>query len=365
MMKKTKTFIAVLLLLVAGQAWGQALSEARNPVEGYIITLAGDTIRGTVDYLSGAENAVACHFCPEGGSEFRLYSPGDIRGYRFLNDGVYYVSRTFDIGGKAVNVFAEFLLQGGVSLYRYEGGEHVRYFLVDNEGKTATIDGRDIEGYRAEEQMRMKRENLREASQILYKSEAATTSLWRKKVTAENLVDVTRRYNEEFCAEDGDCVVFQYDAQRSKLYTVALSFWAGTGRCYINSNYRYNTLMHRIGIGLESTSARLNPNLSLQAVLTAGVYNDRDFFSESFSGQDRLWLQLDCGALYRFSSKARSTGFVRGGLSLALAMGGYVGAGWEFRLGKHRLQTSLNGYYQGIITSGSLAKVGIDVGFCL
>lgn len=365
-MKKTMMWMAVLLLTVAGQAWGQSVKDARNPVEGYVITLDNDTVKGTVDYLSGAENAAACHFCPEGGSEFRVYTPGEIRGYRFLDDGVYYVSRTFDVDGRQVSMFAEFLLQGGVSLYRYEGGEHPRYFLVDSDGKTAVIEERDYENYRDEERLQKMRENLRDAAQILSRSPEASASLWRKEITAGNLVDITRRYNEQFCTEDGDCIVFQYDAKRSSAYTVTPSFWAGSGRCYINNgDYRYNTMMHWIGIGLEATSARLNPSLSLQTALMAGVYNDRNFIGDDLSGRDRLWLQLDCGALYRFSPRAASTGFVRGGVSLSVAMGGYAGAGWEFRLGKHRLQTSLTGYYQGILVSGSLAKWSVDVAFVL
>ena len=37
-MKKTMIWMVVLLLTVAGRAWGQLVKDARNPVEGYVIT---------------------------------------------------------------------------------------------------------------------------------------------------------------------------------------------------------------------------------------------------------------------------------------------------------------------------------------
>ena len=48
---------ALLVIMLSGLS-GQTLDKARNPVKGYVITNDNDTIHGTIDYLSGAENAV-------------------------------------------------------------------------------------------------------------------------------------------------------------------------------------------------------------------------------------------------------------------------------------------------------------------
>lgn len=354
---------ALLVIMLSGLS-GQTLDKARNPVKGYVITNDNDTIHGTIDYLSGAENAVACHFCPEGKTEFQLFSPDDIQGYRFLSDGVYYVSRTLPVKGK---IFAEFLLKGGVSLYRYESGSETLFFMTDSKGGVATIEAQDYNNLSAEEIVRKKRDNLGGATAILVGSTEAANSMWKKDITAENLVDITRRYNEQFCAEEGDCIVYQYDAKKSSTFSRWLRIEAGLGFCRVGkSSNHYNTLMPRLGIGGEFTSARINPNLSLQVMLVAGLCKDKISIKDDKDDGGRLWVELNFGPLYRFSSQRRSTGFVRGGFCASIPMGAYAGAGWEFRLGnRHRLQFSLSGSYQGLITSGSIAMGTLDVAFLL
>ena len=129
----------VLLLLFTSTLMAQQANEPRNPVEGYVITNNNDTIHGTIDYLTGHENAFGCRFQSEGETVFKTLRPDDIQGYRLSNNGAYYVSRTLPIDGKDTKIFAEYLLQGGISLYRYEGNAQTLYFMIDGNGKIATI----------------------------------------------------------------------------------------------------------------------------------------------------------------------------------------------------------------------------------
>ena len=50
----------------------------RNPVDGYIITNQNDTIHGTIDYLTAAENCVSCHFKAKGQEAFKEYKPAQL-----------------------------------------------------------------------------------------------------------------------------------------------------------------------------------------------------------------------------------------------------------------------------------------------
>lgn len=116
MKKKTmKLFAAAVLLCAALPAAAQM-----NPKAGYIITNEGDTIHGTINYLSAAKNAQACRFQKQGATDFRTYLPGEIRGYRLADNGIYYVTRTLPVDSVQKTMFAEYMLQGGMSLYRYE-----------------------------------------------------------------------------------------------------------------------------------------------------------------------------------------------------------------------------------------------------
>jgi hypothetical protein len=367
MMRTNKwLFLSVLLALAVGHADAQSSDQARNPVKGYVITNDNDTIYGTIDYLSGEENATVCRFRRDGEAAFRQYGPDDIQGYRFMDDGVYYISRTFPLNGNEVRIFAEYLLKGGVSLYRYVTDDDTYFFMTNADGKSAAIKAKDYKGYNTEQARLLKRDNLYAASSLLSASSEATTSLWRQDITAFNLMNITRRYNEQFCTEAGDCVVFQYDEKKSALYHQKLRFEAGHNFCRIDNNvFSYSTNMAHFGIGLEATSSRLNPNLSIQVMLLGGIYNDVHFLSDTYEGKKRLWLQLDCGGLYRIASVGKTAPFIRGGVSVSLPMGAYAGAGWEFPLGRHRLQLTASYKYHGLLHAGSFITKTIDVAFLL
>ena len=105
--------INLILLLLA--IMSVKLTAQVNPQKGYIITNNNDTIHGTIDYLTDAQNAKICLFRKAGESDYKSLTPADIRGYRLADDGIYYVSRLFT-GGEEEDqqqelLFAEFLLQ--------------------------------------------------------------------------------------------------------------------------------------------------------------------------------------------------------------------------------------------------------------
>ena len=153
---KRLIFMNLLLLAVAGMTMAQEYVKPRNPVEGYIITNENDTIHGTVDFLTGEENALACHFQCDGDTIYHSYAPGEIKGFRLYNGGVYYVTRTMPINGNDSTIFAEYLLQGSVSLYRYEDKDDTYYYMTDTEGRIAAIKEDDFSDYSAEEALQMK-----------------------------------------------------------------------------------------------------------------------------------------------------------------------------------------------------------------
>ncbi len=356
----------VFFTLGLGNINAQSSERAINPEKGYVITNDNDTISGTIDYLSGEKNAMVCRFRRDGESTFRQYSPDDLQGFVLMGGSVYYASRTFPLNGRDVRIFAECLLKGGVSLYRYQTNGETLFFLTDSNGKTATIKEKEYGAYKAEEGRLLKRGNLHAAFSLLSASSEATESLWSRDITADNLVDITRRYNEQFCTDAGDCTVFRYDAKKSALYRIRMRIGAGHNFCDINNGaFSYSTNMEHLGIGVEATSKRMNPKLSLQLMLLAGICKDQHFFTNYDARKKHLWFELDCGALYRVAAVGKTHPFIRGGASMSLAMGVYAGAGWEFALGSRKLQLSATYKYHGLIRSGSLVLKTIDVAFVL
>ena len=129
---------AILFLLLLATMPIQTTAQV-NPQKGYVITNGNDTVHGTIDYLTDARNAKACLFQKRGEEGYKSLSPSDIKGYRLADDGIYYVSRMFNGGERPELLFAEFLIQGGVSLYRYYYEDYNYFGFVDEGGKEVVI----------------------------------------------------------------------------------------------------------------------------------------------------------------------------------------------------------------------------------
>ncbi len=88
-----------------------AFSEYTNFRKGYIISLENDTISGLVDFRLDEENMCFVNFQAEGETNARQYFPGEITGYRLIDDGKFYVSKEIEIrDNKPQTVFVEYLV---------------------------------------------------------------------------------------------------------------------------------------------------------------------------------------------------------------------------------------------------------------
>ena len=267
-----KCFSTIVLFLLPLLAHAQT-----NPVPGYIISNQGDTIRGVINYRSSEKNGQSCMFMPTNATEYRDYLPSEIKGYRFDSDGVYYVSRSFFVKGKEKLIFAEYLLQGGVSLYYYKEDDVDYYYMVDENGEIASITNGDENISLAEasgaELQSFKRNQIREAARLLSKSPEALSQLWKKDVSSRNLTDIVRRYDEQYCSNYGDCVQFRYDAGETRAVRARLKATAGVDFVHFTA-YRgdgdpmktsyFSPVM---GVGADFSFPRFSKNLSIETML--------------------------------------------------------------------------------------------------
>ena len=67
---KRNIFFMLLLAMMSMKLTAQV-----NPQKGYVITNENDTIYGTIDYLTDAQNVKACLFQKAGESEYKSLSP--------------------------------------------------------------------------------------------------------------------------------------------------------------------------------------------------------------------------------------------------------------------------------------------------
>ena len=210
-----KKVLIIFMLLLATMPI--RIAAQVNPQRGYIITNDNDTVYGTIDYLTDGRNVKACLFQKDGEQEFRSLSPSDIKGYRLAGDGIYYVSRLFSCGEKPEQLFAEFLLQGGVSLYRYYYDDCNYFGFVDGDGKEVVIRddklNNDLNSYNAK--LLDRRQKVQEINLLMNRDRTIANRLWKMELTSDDLTRLVKQYDEDYCTEAGECIVFQYDKKKT------------------------------------------------------------------------------------------------------------------------------------------------------
>lgn len=92
--------------------------------DGYIITLSNDTLIGQLDYPAGVLQAQSVKFRKTKQDDFIEYSPGQILAFHAYGRK-YYFSNTLPVGEDQKLVFAEALVIGKASLFKYKNRFYV------------------------------------------------------------------------------------------------------------------------------------------------------------------------------------------------------------------------------------------------
>lgn len=340
-----KLFAATALLCAALPAAAQM-----NPKAGYIITNEGDTIHGTVDYLSAAKNAQACRFQKQGDAVFRTYLPGEIRGYRLADNGIYYVTRTLPVDSVQKTMFAEYMLQGGMSLYRYEEDFREYFYLVDKEGKVAEVKRFSTDDLSKEEAKEKKQRELAQAFDALKLSEDATNDLWNKKVSARNMLRIARNYNDEYC-EDEECITFQYNEKAAGTFSARLYAGLGFSHVWLGDDTPVRKADHQFApkllVGAEYEMPRLSRHFTYHSIFSILAGTVQGDFSEPATVSDSyhmlyaatamahekssfLNFGVQLGVTYSMLPEKKVSPIVQAGLDLGYATSKYTSSNWKY-----------------------------------
>ena len=349
-----------------------------NPQAGYIITNENDTLRGIIDYRTDAKNSRSCLFMADGETDYKEYLPNEIKCYRLSESGAYYVSKTFPIDNEQRTFFAEYLLEGGVSLYRYKENSTEYFYLVDADGYVATIRETGAVILRRDDQIETQRQKLMEATKIFQKSQKTLQQLWAMpQVKVEQLLKLTKAYNKEFYPEVGETEFYQKDIKSSDGLIARFRIEAGMGisnmKFFPNSSWNEpietTSLVPIVGVGTDMILPRFSKNLILQAMFYYSYNKGKPEEIKQYP-YNREWtfhdVALQVGAAYSFMPTKRISPLLRAGVSLDYLFGletinmegyhatnkvslnksfsprYYVGLGADALVGKHKVCLTAN-----------------------
>lgn len=388
-----KTVILSSLLLAATTAMAKV-----NPQKGYIITNHNDTIHGVIDYRGDSKNAYICMFRADEEQAFKKYIPQEIKGYRLADGGIYYITRTFPVNGEDKTFFAEFLLEGAISLFHHteEGIDY--FYFVDEEGKVSVVkdthENDDRSKYRTLVEInRIKREGMNEGVQLFSKSPKTVDKLWESNCEPSRLMKLTKEYVEEFCPSSGECIEYWYNEKKSALVKTRFRIEAGilSGKFKLDEGgYRPKSSASapQIGVGVDFLFPRFNKNISLQALVLLSHWDMKesrtrlDVTNPGYYKMKFTMGEFSIGPAYRFLSRSKVSPIIRGGLCTCYEFGGkeehynvelnsglfgyYAGAGVDIDLRKYTLRLFANYEYRKnrYSTAYTISSVTVGAGFC-
>lgn len=239
--------------------------------QGYVINLAQDTIKGYIDDRGEIQNCTKCRFKVSENSEIQEYLPGEIKGYRLLNDK-FYISRQITINGVSTNRFVEYLLNGAVDLYLYRDVYSTYYFIQEKGKEPVELKQEKVEIH---SNNRVYLKDNKEYLGVLISTFDSTPQLKTKiekvHLTRNSLINISESYHNAVCPGE-QCIIYKKD---EKKFLFALSGTFGIiqetmrndiGGANWERRYEFNKLepIHKPLFGL-----------ALQAITP---YNQRLFF---------------------------------------------------------------------------------------
>ena len=272
------TAITILLLLTVTMLCAQS-----NYRPGYIITNDNDTVKGFIDFRTDEANAKVCKFKLSDTSKEQTYKPGEIAGFRYIEDGKYYVSRSFLIEGKQEKMFWEYLVEGILSLYYLEGKDVSYYIFEDGSGKTTVVSKKPdtpvTDSETGKTYLKPDYSYMGIIRNLFKDCAPVSKEVVAVKFNHPSLINLTKKYHDAVCETGEECILFETKEDKQAIKT-QISLYAGMQRL----SYKFLTrnpygptwlsllesldaahcLSPVIGVQINSSSPRWQKSLSFQ-----------------------------------------------------------------------------------------------------
>lgn len=346
-----KAIFQAAFLLACISVYGQS-----NYRPGFIITLEQDTVYGQIDFRTDKMNAQRCVFKMHENTVPVTYLPFEIAGYRFTDDGKFYVSRKIKLGGNkdvALPVFLEYLVQGLKSLYYYESVENGDIYFIQDGERLVMLDAPGLEKMK-DEGMFVSGQTDRYVPTLQYvfrDCPGLSSKIRKTSFTHKGLINITKEYHYAVCKSNEECIEFENRNIRQKGVQVLFTPYVGVVQYnYLSiDNLQQPGLSYMAGISIAITNKRwqgilsgvLDFSLSRLDMILNQPYNasEYDYTTTSFS--------FKLGACLTYP-KGKVRPFVEGGVDFFKRMkndyfgdlypGGYFGVGANIKLTRSERQ---------------------------
>jgi len=330
----------LLLTLLSVLSCGILYAQS-NFKHGYVITNSNDTIAGLIDFRTDQINALACTFKRTETSPVETYFPGQIAGYRFTEEGKFYISREIVLNVVTLQwVFLEYLVQGMMNLYFYaDKASNLDYYIFeDQDGNLSYVTRRPDEiikrggKYFNQKDIQYKYEIVKLLDDLPELKEKASNIEFKQRA----MISLVKDYHSLTCTTGEDCVVFEGKPDKN-YWKFKFSAYAGM---YMFSPSTQLPNMPAVGVQMNVSASRFSKAVSAQFGVSIAYKEEMEWkrpwqsggmvFSGTYPARYAGFLHI--GAKYAHY-KGRVRPFVEGGITNMLMFSPIELIYWTFQVG--------------------------------
>jgi hypothetical protein len=231
-----------------------ATAQSAKQLLAYVVTLQGDTLRGTVQKTAEWRYQSQIQFSATTGS-VKEYAPNDIRAF-CIEDKLYYTARLTKIEGEEKTYFLREVVRGPVSLHEGYDGQRKPIFFLEKDTKTTAV----VERYLVATLKML----LPDCPQLVFDDEAYRRRTY--KYNSGSLAETIMKYNQ--------CVTPNPPSTLMKIeekLVFAFGAKAGLGLCFAKPDGHVVRFMN----GKETESRAPGLGLSGGLLMNAGLPSSR------------------------------------------------------------------------------------------
>lgn len=271
--------------------------------KGYLIKNTNDTISGWIDYRRNNVNSKKCVFKQNIEDKSRIFSPKEIKAYRFI-DGKYYVSKKLDVDGKQSQLFLEYLINGIVDIYYYSDEEGENYLADQGEGNLIRLKNEERELIRNRKTFVGESKEYRRMLKVIFKeSPTIVKRVNSLDLNHKSIIEIAHDYHNEVCL-DQKCIIYEM-----KLSKTSRRFGMLFGMNYTSVNDKENLLDKFSYLKDGALEDALSPNIGFFYKTNLPMINDKIHlqYSASFSFLKLAGTHMRQESLYHFKLINRIT----------------------------------------------------------
>jgi len=331
-------------------------AESQNFKPGYVITLKQDTLRGEINFKTDEVNAKECYFRTNKDSKVQIFLPGTVNGYRFSDNGKYYVSHKITIDSKESTVFLEYLIHGLMNVYYYKSNGQSYYFFEKENGKMQMVTKGDDQV--VENKVIADKQYDGELRYIFQNNLPEEYGQKQIGYNQKTMINIAKKYHQSLCTTGEECIVYENKNPDAKVIELSFAAYAGVNHAEYTmkelGEYKVSAYSPLIGLNAIAIYPRFSKSFGLSlGVSFAGMdVPETDFGDGIFIKFKTFIATPSLGIKYSYP-KYRLCPVVEAGVDYTLLFGSKVNmkhdvAGTKYWSIDYKLRKSILGAYAGI-----------------